>query len=118
MLTGREIFVGLSTRTNMLGAQSVGRAFPEYPTTIVHVNPPAIHLKDYISMAGPEVMTVGKSEAAQRTFRVSSHWCTSASDRTWFNCYIVSMLIRYFMWCRDGVDNTIEKNSSILIWMC
>jgi len=55
----------------MLGAQSVGRAFPEYPTTIVHVNPPAIHLKDYISMAGPEVMTVGKSEAAQRTFRVS-----------------------------------------------
>jgi len=70
-VTGREIFVGLSTRTNMLGAQSVGRAFPEYPTTIVHVNPPAIHLKDYISMAGPEVMTVGKSEAAQRTFRVS-----------------------------------------------
>lgn len=67
--TGREIFVGLSTRTNMLGAQSVGRAFPEYPTTIVHVNPPAIHLKDYISMAGPEVMTVGKSEAAQKTFR-------------------------------------------------
>jgi len=57
----------------MLGAQSVGRAFPEYPTTIVHVNPPAIHLKDYISMAGPEVMTVGKSEAAQRTFRVSHY---------------------------------------------
>lgn len=67
--TGREIFVGLSTRTNMLGAQSVGRAFPEYPTTIVHVNPPAVHLKDYISMAGPEVMTVGSSEAAQKTFR-------------------------------------------------
>jgi len=59
----------------MLGAQSVGRAFPEYPTTIVHVNPPAIHLKDYISMAGPEVMTVGKSEAAQRTFRVSPNSC-------------------------------------------
>jgi len=58
----------------MLGAQSVGRAFPEYPTTIVHVNPPAIHLKDYISMAGPEVMTVGKSEAAQKTFRVSPHY--------------------------------------------
>lgn len=67
--TGREIFVGLSTRTNMLGAQSVGRAFPEYPTTIVHVNAPAIHLKDYISMVGPEVMAVGGSEAAQKTFR-------------------------------------------------
>lgn len=66
--TGREIFVGLSKRTNLLGAQSVGKAFPEYPTTIVHVNPPAVHLKDYISMAGPEVMAVGSSQAAQKTF--------------------------------------------------
>jgi len=67
--TGREIFVGLSTRTNMLGAQAVGKAFPEYPTTIVKVYPPAIHLKDYIGMAGPEVMAVGKSEGAQKTFQ-------------------------------------------------
>lgn len=67
--TGREIFVGLSERTNMQGAQAVGRAFPEYPTTIVHVNPPAIHLKDYITMAGPEVMAVGSSQAAQKTFQ-------------------------------------------------
>jgi dimethylargininase len=67
--TGREIFVGLSTRTNLLGAQAVGKAFPEYPTVIVKVNAPAVHLKDYISMAGPEVMTIGKSEAAQKTFQ-------------------------------------------------
>jgi dimethylargininase len=67
--TGREIFVGLSTRSNMLGAQSVAKAFPEYPTTIVKVYPPATHLKDYISMAGPEIMTVGRSEGAQKTFQ-------------------------------------------------
>ena len=54
----------------MLGAQAVGKAFPEYPTTIVKVYPPAIHLKDYIGMAGPEVMAIGKSEAAQKTFQV------------------------------------------------
>ena len=54
----------------MLGAQSVARAFPEYPTTIVRVHPPAVHLKDYISMAGPEIMTVGKSDSAQKTFQV------------------------------------------------
>jgi dimethylargininase len=60
--------VGLSTRTNIQGAQSVARAFPEYPTTIVKVYPPAVHLRDYISMAGPEVMTVGKSKEAQLTF--------------------------------------------------
>jgi len=71
VIVGREIFVGLSSRTNMLGAQSVGKAFPEYPTTIVHVNSPAIHLKDYISMVGPEVMAVGGSPSAQKTFTVS-----------------------------------------------
>jgi dimethylargininase len=69
-MSGREIFVGLSERTNMQGAQAVGRAFPEYPTTIVRVYPPAIHLKDYISMAGPEVMAVGSSQSAQKTFQV------------------------------------------------
>ena len=68
--TGREIVVGLSGRTNMLGAQAVAKAFPEYPTTIVRVTPPAVHLKDYISMAGPEVLAVGRSEAAQQTFLV------------------------------------------------
>ena len=68
--TGREIIVGLSGRTNMLGAQAVAKAFPEYPTTIVRVTPPAVHLKDYISMAGPEVLAVGRSEAAQQTFLV------------------------------------------------
>lgn len=67
---GREIFVGLSKRTNMLGAQSVAKAFPEYPTSIINVHAPATHLKDYISMAGPEIMTVGKSAAAQATFQV------------------------------------------------
>ena len=37
VFTGREIFVGLSGRTNLLGAQAVAKAFPEYPTTIVQV---------------------------------------------------------------------------------
>ena len=54
----------------MLGAQAVAKAFPEYPTTIVRVTPPAVHLKDYISMAGPEVMAIGRSESAQQTFLV------------------------------------------------
>lgn len=67
--TGREIFVGLSTRTNMLGAQAVAKAFPEYNTNIVRVYPPAVHLKDYINVIQPEVLVVSKSSAAQRTFK-------------------------------------------------
>jgi dimethylargininase len=67
--TGREIFVGLSSRTNMLGAQAVAKAFPEYPCNIVKVHEPAVHLKDNISMAGPEVIAVAKSASAQKTFQ-------------------------------------------------
>jgi dimethylargininase len=67
--TGRDIFVGISTRTNLRGAQAVATAFPEYPCYTVKVYHPAIHLKDYITMAGPEVMAVGKSEGAQKTFK-------------------------------------------------
>ena len=63
--------MGLSERTNMLGAQVVAKAFPEYATTIVKVYPPAVHLKDYISMAGPEIMAVAKTPGAQNSFRVS-----------------------------------------------
>jgi len=58
----------------MQGAQSVAKAFPEYPTTIVKVYPPAVHLKDYISMAGPEIMTVGRGQGAQKTFLVTACW--------------------------------------------
>lgn len=71
IFAGREIFVGLSTRTNMLGAQAVAKAFPEYATNIVHVHPPAVHLKDYVSMAGPEVMAISTGEGAKKTFVVS-----------------------------------------------
>jgi dimethylargininase len=54
----------------MMGAQAVAKAFPEYPTTVVKVHPPATHLKDCITMAGPEIMAVSKSEGAQKTFKV------------------------------------------------
>lgn len=70
VFAGREIFVGLSQRTNMQGAQAVAKAFPEYSTTIVKVPLPAVHLKDCITMAGIEVFAIAKSEAAQKIFQV------------------------------------------------
>jgi dimethylargininase len=68
---GREIFVGLSTSTNIAGAQAVAKAFPEYSTSVVRVHAPAIHLKDCINVIQPEVLIVSKSPSAQRTFKVS-----------------------------------------------
>ena len=35
LFTGREIFVGLSSRTNKEGVESLAKAFPKYPVTSV-----------------------------------------------------------------------------------
>ena len=56
----------------MAGAQAVAKAFPEYPTTIVKVPSPCTHLKDCVSMCGPEVMAVSKTKHAQALFNVST----------------------------------------------
>ena len=37
LFTGREFFVGLSKRTNILGAKAVAEAFPEYPVSLIKV---------------------------------------------------------------------------------
>lgn len=60
--TGREIFVGVGTRTNMAGATSVAAAFPEYPTTLIEIPKGYMHLKDVVSMAGPDLMVIHNSD--------------------------------------------------------
>ncbi|CAD5122974.1 DgyrCDS11364 [Dimorphilus gyrociliatus] len=67
--TGREIFVGIGKRTNILGAQSVAKAFPEYSTSIVNVREPYLHLKDCVSLCGPEILAIAKSNAAKEMLR-------------------------------------------------
>lgn len=64
--TGREIFVGLSNETNEAGARAVAAAFPEYSVTPVKVPPKAnLRLKSYITMAGPDILCVNRSQEAQ-----------------------------------------------------
>lgn len=67
-ISGKEIFVGISRRTNEAGAQCVARAFPEYPTTIVKV-PGGAKLKEVVSMAGANIIAVGQSEASKRCLK-------------------------------------------------
>lgn len=76
--TGREIFVGLSNETNEAGARAVAAAFPEYSVTPVKVPPkPDLRLKSYITMAGPDILCVNRSQEAQsmlqRMEREASH---------------------------------------------
>lgn len=64
--TGREIFVGLSYETNEAGARAVAAAFPEFSVTPVKVPPKQnLRLKSYITMAGPDILSVNKSPEAQ-----------------------------------------------------
>lgn len=37
IFTGREFFVGISKRTNIVGAKAVAAAFPEYPVSLIKV---------------------------------------------------------------------------------
>lgn len=64
--TGREIFVGLSNETNEAGARAVAAAFPEYSVTPVKVPPKDnLRLKSYITMAGPDIICINRSQEAQ-----------------------------------------------------
>ena len=90
LFTGREFFVGLSKRTNISGAKMVASTFPEYPVSIIKVpqlnncelnnmilksvykklKKGSNHLKAYISVAGPDLLTTGTSEVAKDIIRV------------------------------------------------
>jgi len=63
--TGREFFVALSKRTNIEGAKKVAASFPDYPVSLVKLKKGAIHLKAYISMAGPDLFAISNSEIAK-----------------------------------------------------
>ena len=63
LFTGREFFVGLSTRTNQEGLFQLSAAFPGYPVTGVAVMG-GLHLKSFCSMAGPDLICIGSSKAA------------------------------------------------------
>ncbi|XP_004520179.1 N(G),N(G)-dimethylarginine dimethylaminohydrolase 1 [Ceratitis capitata] len=60
LFTGREFFVGISNYTNEDGAKTVAVAFPEYPVTPIKVNGNK-RLKYYVTMAGPDVLSVSTS---------------------------------------------------------
>merc|ERR1712114_85455 len=52
IFTGKEILVGLSSRTNEAGVEAVAEAFPGFPVTGIPVSGP-LHLKTLVTMCGP-----------------------------------------------------------------
>ena len=52
IFTGKEILVGLSSRTNQEGVDAIAEAFPGFPVTGIPVSGP-LHLKTLLTMSGP-----------------------------------------------------------------
>uniref|UniRef100_A0A8C2CU84 Dimethylargininase n=1 Tax=Cyprinus carpio TaxID=7962 RepID=A0A8C2CU84_CYPCA len=69
LFTGREFFVGLSKRTNQRGAEILADTFKDYAVSTVPVQD-ALHLKSFCSMAGPGLIAIGSSEAAQKALKL------------------------------------------------
>ncbi|KAF7493567.1 Putative dimethylarginine dimethylaminohydrolase [Sarcoptes scabiei] len=69
LFTGREIFVGVSQRTNLNGALAVASAFPEFYVTPINVPRKVLHLKSCVSMAGPDILAVSSTPEAQEILR-------------------------------------------------
>ncbi|KAF7243441.1 N(G),N(G)-dimethylarginine dimethylaminohydrolase 1 [Varanus komodoensis] len=72
LFTGREFFVGLSKRTNRRGAEILADTFKDYAVSTVPVSD-SLHLKSFCSMAGPNLIAIGSSEAAQKALKKPRH---------------------------------------------
>ncbi|XP_029111015.1 N(G),N(G)-dimethylarginine dimethylaminohydrolase 1-like [Scleropages formosus] len=80
LFTGREFFVGLSTRTNQRGAEILADAFKDYTVSPVPVLD-GLHLKSFCSMAGPDLIAIGSSEPAQKAFKVMQQMSDHRYDK-------------------------------------
>jgi N-dimethylarginine dimethylaminohydrolase len=61
LFTGTEIFVGISKRTNRIGAKILQEFFSEYPVHTIDLLkfPESLHLKSACSICGPGALVVG-----------------------------------------------------------
>lgn len=68
LFTGREFFVGLSSRTNEAGVCALAAAFPEYSVTPIKITD-KLHLKTSFSMAGPDILCASEKQESQRILK-------------------------------------------------
>ncbi|XP_016359869.1 N(G),N(G)-dimethylarginine dimethylaminohydrolase 1 [Sinocyclocheilus anshuiensis] len=78
--SGREFFVGLSKRTNQRGAEILADAFKDYAVSTVPIQD-RLHLKSFCSMAGPDLIAIGSSEAAQKALKIMQQMSDHKYDK-------------------------------------
>ncbi|XP_065410225.1 N(G),N(G)-dimethylarginine dimethylaminohydrolase 1 isoform X1 [Chrysemys picta bellii] len=80
LFTGREFFVGLSRRTNQRGAEILADTFKDYAVSTVPVYG-TLHLKSFCSMAGPNLIAIGSTEAAQKALKTMQQMSDHRYDK-------------------------------------
>ncbi|KAG7514671.1 hypothetical protein JOB18_039784 [Solea senegalensis] len=80
LFTGREFFVGLSSRTNQRGAEILADAFKDYAVSTVPVLA-SLHLKSFCSMGGPGLIVIGSSEPAQKALKIMQQMSDHCYDK-------------------------------------
>ncbi|XP_069088370.1 N(G),N(G)-dimethylarginine dimethylaminohydrolase 1 [Pleurodeles waltl] len=80
LFTGKEFFVGLSKRTNQRGAEILADTFKDYAVSTVPVHD-YLHLKSFCSMAGPNLIAIGSSEAAQKALKTMQQMSDHRYDK-------------------------------------
>lgn len=68
LFTGKEIFVGMSKRTNQRGAEIIADTFKDFAVSQIPVTD-RLHLKTICGAAGPNVIVIGTGEAPQKVLR-------------------------------------------------
>ncbi|XP_002164291.1 N(G),N(G)-dimethylarginine dimethylaminohydrolase 1 [Hydra vulgaris] len=66
LFTGKEIFVGISERTNLEGMDTIKKTFSNFPVHALNIGSEKVHLKSFSSMVGENGIVFGKSEISQR----------------------------------------------------
>jgi len=70
LFTGKEVFVGLSKRTNMEGFQTLKDFFVEYPVHFVDVANSTLHLKSAMTMVCEDIITCNESLEARAMLKI------------------------------------------------
>ncbi|EDV27542.1 N(G),N(G)-dimethylarginine dimethylaminohydrolase 1 [Trichoplax sp. H2] len=74
VFTGKEIFVGISNRTNIAGATAVARAFPDYQVSMIKIKG-SLHLKSILTMVDSETLVVVGNEYGKKVIENMQNNC-------------------------------------------
>lgn len=96
LFTGKELFVGISTRTNEKGLEVIRETFPNIPVHAIRVGDGTLHLKSVMTMGGNDLILCGESEnasAAKEMLRSTSKFVydmVSVPDDYAANCLFIN----------------------------